>query len=368
MRARCSRPRMRSKALPAPASVQWPCAAGNPQLAHIVRLSFSLSSDDRGAFFAAERIALPEILCDLLEGRPANTPVAVDVFNQPLEHHNDLRATTHVRMDGEAERRIVHLAVDPVELLAPQVLDVARIDKAVTVRGFFDEHHRRQIVDVPVCGNFNEIDFLTVLKGFHPVFSLLGIVDQRPAVADPCVKWLKVAIALAVIIFESVFLQERRGRRRHLPPWRDVAAGFLAAELLDDLNGFQEDRLLLFGRHRDRVLVRITVRANLVTLLDDLPTLVRKGVDGMPRNEERGLQLVFLEQVQQADDADLACENAALNIGRRVAAAVGADPARHGINIRAKRTDDLFSHLYSPGWPVGPMKPRAHRRASQNWI
>src|ERR1700691_125141 len=140
MRTRCSRPRMRSKALPAPASVQWPCAAGNPQFAHIARLSLSLSSDHRGTSFAAERIALPEILCDLLECRPANALVAVDVFDQPLEHHDDLRATTHVRMDGEAERRIAHLAVNPVELLAPQVLDVARIDGAVAVRGFFDEH------------------------------------------------------------------------------------------------------------------------------------------------------------------------------------------------------------------------------------
>src|ERR1700683_4145114 len=109
MRARCSRPRMRSKALPAPASVQWPCAAGNPQFAHIVRLSLSLSSDERGALFTAERIALPAILCDLLVGRPTNALRAVDVFDQPLKHHDDLRATTHVRMDSEAERRIVHL-------------------------------------------------------------------------------------------------------------------------------------------------------------------------------------------------------------------------------------------------------------------
>src|ERR1700690_3222989 len=134
MRARCSRPRMRSKALPAPASVQWPCAAGNPQFAHIARLSLSSSSDHRGTFFAAERIALPEVLCDLLEGRPANALVAVDVFDQPLEHHDDLRATTHVRMDGEAERGIVHLPVGPGELPAPKVLGVAGVDEGVTVR------------------------------------------------------------------------------------------------------------------------------------------------------------------------------------------------------------------------------------------
>src|SRR5580700_1701305 len=353
MRARCSRPRMRSNALPAPASVQWPCAAGNPQFAHILpSVRFRRPSDDRGPFLAAERIALAEVFCDLLEGGPADAVMAADVFDQPLEHHDDLRPAANVRMDGEAERGIVHLAVDPVELLAPQVLDVARIDKAVTVRGFFDEHHRRQIVDVPVCGNFNEIDFLAVLKGFHPVFRMLGIVDQRPAIADPRVKWLKVSIALAVIIFKPVFLEERCSRGGHLPPWRHIAARLLPAELLNDLDGLQEDRLFLFGRHRNRVLVRITVRANLVTVLDDLPTLVREGVDGMTWDEERSLQLVLLEQAQQADDADLARENAALNIGWRVAATVGAEPARHGIDVRAERTHDLFSHLYSPGWLV----------------
>ena len=85
-----------------------------------------------------------------------------------------------------------------------------------------------------------------------------------------------------------------------------------------------------------------------MTFLHDLAALVREGLDGMPWDEERGLQLVFLEQVQQADDADLARENASLNIGRQVAAAVGADPARDEIDVGAKRTDDLFSHLYSP--------------------
>ena len=78
----------------------------------------------------------------------------------------------------------------------------------MTVRGFFDEHHRRQIVDVPVGGDIDEIDFLAMLEGFHPFVGLLGIVDQRPAVADAGIKRLEIAIALAVIIFEAMLLQD----------------------------------------------------------------------------------------------------------------------------------------------------------------
>jgi hypothetical protein len=57
------------------------------------------------------------------------------------------------------------------------------------------------------------------------------------------------------------------------------------------------------------------VRANLVTLLDDLPTLIRKVSGGMPWMKNVVFN-VFLEQGQRADDADLA-RNAALNIGRQ---------------------------------------------------
>src|SRR5882757_3372039 len=102
-----------------------------------------------------------------------------------------------------------------------------------------------------------------------------GIPPPAKFATEP-IKGLEVAIALAVIIFESVFLQERCSRSRHLPPWRHVATRLLAAELLNDLDGLQEDRLFLFGRHCDRVLVGIAVRADFVTLVDDLPAFIRE--------------------------------------------------------------------------------------------
>ena len=96
------------------------------------------------------------------------------------------------------------------------------------------------------------------------------------------------------------------------------------------------------GRHGDRVFVQIAVGADLVPLIDDLLHLVREGFDGMAGNEEGGLEFVFLEQAQEAEDADLAREDAALNVGRRIAAAVGAYPARDEIDVRAERADDFF--------------------------
>jgi len=51
-------------------------------------------------------------------------------------------------MDGEGKHRPVILAIYPVELVAPQLLDVARVDEAMAVGRGLDEHHRREMVEV----------------------------------------------------------------------------------------------------------------------------------------------------------------------------------------------------------------------------
>src|SRR5262245_30044740 len=85
-----------------------------------------------------------------------------------------------------------------------------------------------------------------------------------------------------------------------------------------------------------------------VAFVDDLLHLVGKGLDRMPRNEEGGLQSAFLEEPEQADVAYLAGEDAALYVGRRVATAVGADPAGDRVDVGPERTEDfLLGHFLS---------------------
>src|SRR5690606_29506093 len=117
--------RSRSDGLSAPASVQWPGLAGKPQALHMAGLLSS--SDHFGALAAFERVALAEIVCDLLERSPFDPLMPIDIFDEPLEHQEHLRAARHVGVDGEGEHAVIHLAVDPVELVAPEFLDVARI-------------------------------------------------------------------------------------------------------------------------------------------------------------------------------------------------------------------------------------------------
>src|SRR5271165_2985999 len=157
------------------------------------------SSDDRRPRLAAEWIAPAKILGDLLECKPFDAIVAVDVLDQALEHEDYLRPTAHVRVYGHRENAVVHLTVDPVELFPPHVLDVGRADEAVAVRDLLHEQHRWQVVHIPVGADPDEVDLFSVHHRPHPLLGALGVVDHGPGVADPRVEWLEVAIALAVV-------------------------------------------------------------------------------------------------------------------------------------------------------------------------
>ena len=83
------------------------------------------------------------------------------LYDHSLMHHDFL--PYYVRVDRHGEDRIVVFAIDPIELVAPHLLDIAWIDEAVAVRRLLDEHHRRQIVSVPIRRNLDEISFLAAL-------------------------------------------------------------------------------------------------------------------------------------------------------------------------------------------------------------
>src|SRR5262245_37570546 len=110
-----------------------------------------------------------EVLSDLLERYPLHAAMRGDVLDDPLEHEQDLRAPGHVGMDRDRERRVVHLAIDPVELVTPDLFEVPRVDEAVAIGRGFDEHHWREIVEVPATGDLDEIGHLATLERLHPM-------------------------------------------------------------------------------------------------------------------------------------------------------------------------------------------------------
>src|SRR5262245_1521830 len=106
------------------------------------RPSGRLVGDMRRTFLSKWRsaagTALLEVVGDGVEIRPGDAVVRVDVLDETFEHEKHLRAARHIRMNGEREHRVVVFAIHPVELVAPHLFDVPRVDEAVAVRAALD--------------------------------------------------------------------------------------------------------------------------------------------------------------------------------------------------------------------------------------
>lgn len=73
----------------------------------------------------------------------------VDVLDQPLVHEQDVGPARDVGVDGDGEDELVVLAVEVVEVVPPDVLDVAGIDPSVGVCIVLDEHLRPSVSSEP---------------------------------------------------------------------------------------------------------------------------------------------------------------------------------------------------------------------------
>jgi hypothetical protein len=172
-----------------------------------------------------------------------------------------------------------------------------------------------------------------------------------------------------VIVSKPVLQQELRRHRRHLPPWRHIAARLLAGEFFDQFDRLLQYVLFLPPRHRHRILMRIAVRADLVPRGDNHPGLLGEGLDRMAGNEPARLELELVEQFQEPGYAHLAGEHPALDVRGRILAAIGAEPTRDRIDVHAKATKDLFRHSLSPSGSRRPRLYHVTRSASghDNW-
>ena len=70
--------------------------------------------------------ALAEVLGHVGEGHHAHAGMRQHVIDQALQHHQHMRLAGAVGMDGDREDRVVEVAVDPVELVLPDLLELAR--------------------------------------------------------------------------------------------------------------------------------------------------------------------------------------------------------------------------------------------------
>ena len=239
-------------------------------------------------------------------------------------------------------------AVDPVELVAPHFFQVTRVDETVAVGGFFDEHHRRQVVEVPVGRDLYQVSFFAAHQRFHPGVGVLAVVDLGPGVALAHVVGVEVVVHQAVVVLDAFFQQQLVGDLAEFPPRRDVAGRAFAGDLGDQLDGFIEDDFLLLGGHGDGVFVAVAVHADFVAGVGHGLHLLGEGFHRVARDKPSGAQAVAFEQFEQARRADFTGEQAARDVIGRVFATIGTEPAGDRVNVDAKCTENVFSHGVSP--------------------
>lgn len=86
-------------------------------------------------------------------------------------------------MNGNRIAKFVVFSVEIIEVVPPEVLDVLRVHPAVRVRRFLDEHHRWQVIEIPVRGDLDKAGIRTLFERLHPSFRVLAVVDFTPLVA-----------------------------------------------------------------------------------------------------------------------------------------------------------------------------------------
>src|ERR1700733_12955353 len=153
----CGSVRLAKTAGDAALSLQWPLPPRTPHNAHIATpAEIERLSGVRGLHRSAlPWMAAAEIVGDLVEGAELHARMLRDIVEHTLQHQQHLRPPRDVGMNGHGEHRVIVFAIDPVELVAPQFFDVARLDEAVAVRRTLDEHHRRQVVEIPASRNID---------------------------------------------------------------------------------------------------------------------------------------------------------------------------------------------------------------------
>ena len=72
-----------------------------------------------------------------------------EVIEESFQHQEDLRTAGDIWVQGHRIDRLVHFPVHPVELVTPELFDIARVHEAVRVWAGFDVHHGWQVVDIP---------------------------------------------------------------------------------------------------------------------------------------------------------------------------------------------------------------------------
>lgn len=123
-------------------------------------------------------------------------------------HQNHMRPPTNIRMNRNRKDKLIILPVKIIKMIPPNILDIPRIHKPMTIGRTLDKHHWRQIVNVPIRWDLHETRLLAVDHGFHPLVCLFVVVNFGPGIAGAQIIGLTVFVGHAVIVFDAVVKEE----------------------------------------------------------------------------------------------------------------------------------------------------------------
>lgn len=157
-------------------------------------LLFMIQRSNSGNLLTRWRVSSDEVGDHLTFSQPTNSFEPIYVIEYAFMHQQDLRPTADIGVHSHGENRIVEFPVYPIKLVQPKLFYIAGTDEPMAVRCFLDEHHGRQVVEIPTYGYLYKCGGLPPLERFHPAFSGLGEVYLVPSVPDADVVGLEIVV------------------------------------------------------------------------------------------------------------------------------------------------------------------------------
>jgi hypothetical protein len=110
-----------------------------------------------------------EVIHHLSHRHPFDSLMLADILNQLLMHQQDMRSPRNIRMNSHREDELVIFPIEVIEVILfcrnqqkakpstesstcpPQIIHNLTVNPAMAVRNTFLKHHRRQIIQIPIC-------------------------------------------------------------------------------------------------------------------------------------------------------------------------------------------------------------------------